>query len=129
MVAADSAVLVLDGVAGVEVSSEKVWSFAGQFEMPCALFVNKLDRDRSDFNRTVESIHERFGRSAIPVQLPIGTEKKLQWRYRPDSDESLLLFPEATAGQGERYSERRMKRPPRRPTKRWWKWWPKAKTT
>jgi elongation factor G len=75
MVAADSGVLVLDGVAGVEVSSEKVWSFAGQFEMPCALFVNKLDRDRADFNRTVESIHERFGRSAIAVQLPMGTEK------------------------------------------------------
>jgi elongation factor G len=75
MIAADGAVLVLDGVAGVEVSSEKVWSFANQFEMPCALFVNKLDRDRADFDRTIENIHERFGRSAIPVQLPIGTEK------------------------------------------------------
>ena len=75
MVAADAAVLVLDGVSGVEVSSEKVWSFAEQFEMPCALFVNKLDRDRADFDRAVENVHERFGRSAIPVQLPIGTEK------------------------------------------------------
>jgi elongation factor G len=75
MVAADAAVLVLDGVAGVEVSSEKVWSFTNQFEMPCALLVNKLDRDRADFDRTVENIHERFGRSAIPVQLPIGAEK------------------------------------------------------
>jgi elongation factor G len=75
LAAADAAVLVLDGVAGVEVSSEKVWAFAQDFEMPCVLFVNKLDRDRADFNRTVDNIHERCGRSAIPVQMPIGTEK------------------------------------------------------
>jgi elongation factor G len=75
MIAADSAVLVLDGVAGVEVSSEKVWSFTDQFQMSCAFFVNKLDRERSDFNSTVENVRERFGRSAVPVQMPIGTDK------------------------------------------------------
>lgn len=75
MIAADSAVLVLDGVAGIEVSSEKVWGFAEEFAMPCALFINKLDRERADFTRVVDNIHERFGRSAIPVQIPIGTEK------------------------------------------------------
>ena len=76
MLAADSAVLVLDGVAGVEVSSEKVWKFADDFHMPCTLFVNKLDRERSNFTRVVESVHERFGRSAIPVHLPIGSERE-----------------------------------------------------
>jgi elongation factor G len=76
MIAADAALLVLDGVSGIEVSSEKVWSFAEEFEMPCVLFVNKLDRERSDFERVVNDIHERFGRSAIPVQLPIGAEKE-----------------------------------------------------
>jgi elongation factor G len=75
LVAADAALLVLDGVAGVEVSSEKVWGFAEKFEMPCAIFVNKMDRDRADFNRTVEIVHERFGRSAIPIQMPIGADK------------------------------------------------------
>jgi len=43
--------------------------------MPCVFFVNKLDRDRSDFERAVGSVHDAFGRSAIPVQLPIGSEK------------------------------------------------------
>jgi elongation factor G len=75
MIAADTAVVVLDGVAGVEVSTEKVWAFAENFRMPCVFFVNKLDRDRSDFERSVGSVHDVFGRSAIPVQLPIGSEK------------------------------------------------------
>lgn len=76
MLAADSAVLALDGVAGVEVSSEKVWKFAEEFHMPCTLFVNKLDRERSNFTRVVEGVHEAFGRSAIPVHLPIGSDKE-----------------------------------------------------
>jgi elongation factor G len=75
MRAADSALLIVDGAAGVEVSSQKVWDFASAFEMPVAFFVSKLDRDRSDFQRTVNNIQEVFGRSAVPIQLPIGTGK------------------------------------------------------
>jgi elongation factor G len=75
MIAADSALLILDGVAGVEVSTEKVWSFAEEFNLPCAFFVNKLDRERSSFDRVVESIHEAFGRAAVPIMLPMGAEK------------------------------------------------------
>ena len=75
LTAADSAVVLLDGVAGVEVSTEKVWRFAEEFNLPCALLVNKLDRERSSFDRSLDSIHERFGRTAVPVHLPIGSEK------------------------------------------------------
>jgi elongation factor G len=75
LIAADSAVVVLDGVAGIEVSTEKVWQFAEEFKLPCALLVNKLDRERSSFERVLENAHETFGRSAIPVHLPIGSEK------------------------------------------------------
>jgi elongation factor G len=75
MVAADAAIVVLDGVAGVEVSTEKVWRFAEEFKLPCVLVVNKLDRERSSFERTLESVHERFGRAAVPVHLPLGAEK------------------------------------------------------
>jgi elongation factor G len=73
--AADSALIVVDGVAGVEVMTEKVHSFTDEFRMPHTFFVNKLDRERADFQRTVDSIHEMFGRSAFPVQIPIGSEK------------------------------------------------------
>jgi elongation factor G len=75
MIAADAAIVVLDGVAGVEVSTEKVWRFAEEFKLPCVLVVNKLDRERSSFERTLESVHERFGRAALPVHLPLGAEK------------------------------------------------------
>jgi elongation factor G len=75
MLAADAALVVLDGVAGVEVSTEKMWNFADEMKLPCALLVNKLDRDRSSFERAVESVHEAFGRAAVPVQLPLGSEK------------------------------------------------------
>jgi elongation factor G len=73
--AADAALVLLDGVAGVEVSTEKVWRFAEERSLPCAFVVNKLDRERSSFERTVDQIHQRFGRSAVPIQLPAGAEK------------------------------------------------------
>ena len=75
LVAADSALVLLDGVAGIEVSTEKVWKFAEDFKLPVAIFVNKLDRERSSFERVVEGIHETFGRAAVPVALPLGSEK------------------------------------------------------
>ena len=75
LVAADGVVVVVDGVAGVEVQTEKVWRFAEEFNQPRAFVVNKLDRERSSFSRVLASIHERFGRRAVPVHLPIGSEK------------------------------------------------------
>ncbi len=75
LIAADAAVVVLDGVAGVEVSTEKVWKFAEEYKLPTVLVVNKLDRERSSFERVLNNIHERFGRAAVPIHLPLGTEK------------------------------------------------------
>ncbi|HYL34356.1 MAG TPA: elongation factor G [Bryobacteraceae bacterium] len=75
MAAADAALVVVDGVAGVEVQTEKVWSFADEFQLPRAIVIDKLDRERSDFERALASVHEIFGRTAVPVQLPLGSEK------------------------------------------------------
>jgi elongation factor G len=75
LIAADSAIVLLDGVAGVEVSTEKVWAFASEFNLPVALVVNKLDRERSSFSRVLNTVHNRFGRSAVPIHLPLGSEK------------------------------------------------------
>ena len=75
LVAADAALVVVDGVAGVEVQTEKVWGFANDFKLPRAVVINKLDRERADFQRALESVHEVFGRAAIPIQLPIGKER------------------------------------------------------
>ena len=75
LAAADAALVVVDGVAGVEVQTEKVWSFATDFGLPRAILINKLDRERGDFNRALESVHAVFGRGAIPIQLPMGAER------------------------------------------------------
>jgi len=75
MVAADAALIIVDGVAGVEVQTEKVWSFAEEFKLPRAIVINKLDRERSSFERVLESVQSFFGRTAIPIHLPIGAEK------------------------------------------------------
>src|SRR5262249_22892019 len=73
--AVDAAAIVISGVSGVEVQSEKVWKWADEFELQRLLVVNKLDRERSDFARAVDSIQKSFGRGTVAVQVPIGSEK------------------------------------------------------
>ncbi len=75
LVAADSVIIVVDAIAGVEAQTEKMWNTAEEFGLPRAIVINKLDRERSSFERTMESIHARFGRNAVPIQLPLGAEK------------------------------------------------------
>jgi elongation factor G len=78
LAAADCALVLVDGVAGVEVQTEKVWGFADEFKLPTAVVINKLDRERASFERALTSVQEIFGRSAIPIQLPIGSEKEFK---------------------------------------------------
>ncbi len=70
----DGAVVVFDGVAGVEPQSETVWRQADKYEVPRICFINKLDRTGADFFRSYDSILDRLGANAMPVQLPIGME-------------------------------------------------------
>jgi len=72
---ADAAVLVVSGVTGVEVTTEKVWKFAEQFELPRFIIVNKMDRERASAARVLDSLQSKFGKSVVQVQLPIGEEK------------------------------------------------------
>ncbi|MDD8030594.1 MAG: elongation factor G [Acidobacteriota bacterium] len=73
--AVDSALVVVCGVSGVEVGTEKVWDMLEEFKLPRMMVINKLDRENASFSRTVEEIQQFFGRQAIPVQIPIGVEK------------------------------------------------------
>ena len=72
----DGAVVVFDGVAGVEPQSETVWRQADRYRVPRICFINKLDRTGADFWRCVEMIEDRLGANAVPIQLPIGLEDK-----------------------------------------------------
>jgi elongation factor G len=71
----ESVLILVDAVAGVEVQTEKVFKFSEEFNLPAAFVVNKLDRENASFERAVASLQENFGRTAIPVHLPIGSEK------------------------------------------------------
>ncbi|HJX26789.1 MAG TPA: GTP-binding protein, partial [Thermoanaerobaculia bacterium] len=72
--AADTVLLCVNGVAGVEVNTEKVWSTAEELGLPVMIHLTKMDRERADLDRALDSLHKRFGRSVLPVQLPIGRE-------------------------------------------------------
>jgi elongation factor G len=75
MPAVENVIVVVDGVAGVEVVTEKVWNYADEFHMPRIIVVSRMDRERADATRTLESLTASFGRTVMPLQLPIGSEK------------------------------------------------------
>jgi elongation factor G len=72
---ADSAAIVVSGVTGVEVTTEKVWKFADAYELPRIININKLDRERSSFTRSLDALQKKFGKNVVSIQLPIGEEK------------------------------------------------------
>src|SRR4026209_235920 len=72
---ADAAIVVVDAVSGVEVSTEKVWAAAEELQLPRIVVLNRLDRERASLDRTLESLRSLFGRAVLPIQLPIGEEK------------------------------------------------------
>ena len=73
----DAAVVVVDGVAGVEVVTERVWNDCEEYKMPRVIVASRMDRERADAERVLESLTNAFGRSVIPLELPIGKEKNL----------------------------------------------------
>src|SRR5262245_34824499 len=75
--AADLALFVVSAVEGVEVQTEIAWKLAEQRGLPRAIFVNKLDRERASFSRTLDELKTKFGAGVAPLQLPIGEEADL----------------------------------------------------
>ncbi len=74
----DGAFMVVNAVAGVEVQTEKLWEYCKQLGLPVIFVVNRLDRDNASFERALASLAEAFGRSVVPIQLPIGSEKNFR---------------------------------------------------
>jgi len=74
----DGAVVIFDGVAGVEPQSETNWRYADEYKVPRICFINKLDRAGADFFYDLKTIHDRLSKKAIPIQLPIGTESNFK---------------------------------------------------
>ncbi|MEO7275424.1 MAG: elongation factor G, partial [Vicinamibacterales bacterium] len=92
---ADAALVVVDAVSGAEVSTEKMWAAAEELALPRLIVLNRLDRERASLDRSVDSLRTVFGRTVIPIQLPIGEEKSLRgivdlvsmraWTYGTDA--------------------------------------------
>ena len=74
----DGAIVVFDGVAGVEPQSETNWRYADEYNVPRICFINKLDRMGASFENSLKSIYERLTLNAIPLQLPIGLESNFR---------------------------------------------------
>jgi elongation factor G len=73
----DAALVVVDGVAGVEVVTERVWNYCEEYKTPRVIVASRMDRERADAERVLDSLTKAFGRSVIPLELPIGKEKNL----------------------------------------------------
>ena len=74
----EAAIVVVDAVAGVQVQTEKVWKFATEYTLPRAVVVNRLDRERADFYRTVESLARRLKGRLVALQIPLGEESSFR---------------------------------------------------
>ena len=91
---ADGAAVVVSGVTGVEVTTERVWKFAEEYGLPRVIIVNKMDRERASATRTLEALQKKFGKNVVPIQLPMGEEKDFRgiidlvamkaYQYAPD---------------------------------------------
>ena len=71
---ADCALVVVDGVNGIEVQTEKTWQYANEFLLPRFMVINKMDKERADFGHALDTAKDSFARSIVPFTLPIGQE-------------------------------------------------------
>ena len=76
---ADSAVIALDGKAGVEVGAEIAWDKAQEAKIPCAFFVNKCDDPDADFEKVFNELHEKFGAAVCPLLVPVKNGKDVKF--------------------------------------------------
>jgi len=74
----DNALVVIDAVGGVEFQTEMVWEYAKEFKLPKVIFINRMDRERADFFKALETIKSRLGDKVTPIFLPIGEAETFQ---------------------------------------------------
>lgn len=99
----EAALVVVDGVSGVQVSTEQIWETASALNLPRLIVVNRLDRERASMARTLESLHQTLSRSAVAVQWPIGEEDDFSgivdlvtmkaWKFADDGSGKAMEIP------------------------------------
>ena len=116
----ESAVFVVNGVMGVEVSTQRLWTRAAELGVARLIFVNMLDRERADFFRTLDSLKAAFGPHVVATEIPIGSEHEVRglidlvdmkaYEYTGAGKENCreIPIPEELAAQAEEYREKLM---------------------
>jgi elongation factor G len=116
----ESAIFVVNGVMGVEVSTARLWARAAELDIARMLFVNMLDRERADFFRALEQLKGAFGQHVVATEIPIGSEHELAGvidlvdmkAYQQDSAErhgwSEIAIPDEHAERAAQYREKLM---------------------
>jgi len=91
--AVDMAMITVCGVSGIEVGTEKAWEYACEHKLPKAIFINKLDRENSNFEKVLEQLKEKFGTAVVPIQYPIGSENNFKGIVNVISNRARLFNP------------------------------------
>lgn len=76
--AVDISMITVCGVSGIQVGTEKAWDYVNKNKMPRCFFINKLDRENSDFQKVLSDLKEKFGISVVPIQYPMGSEENFK---------------------------------------------------
>src|SRR5579864_824808 len=118
LIAADAALIAVDAHVGAQVTTEKVWDYCAEYDIPRAFILTWMDRELASFERSLESLESVFGRNVVALQLPIGTEKGFRGVidlvamkahiYKPDGDgkPSIEEIPAALADEAKEAHEK-----------------------
>src|SRR6202140_1799260 len=118
LIAADAALITIDAHVGAQVTTEKVWDYCTEYDIPRAFVLTWMDRELASFERSMESLEQVFGRNVVALQLPIGTEKGFRGvidlvgmkahMYKPDGDGKPTIeeIPAALADEAKEAHER-----------------------
>jgi elongation factor G len=118
LIAADAALIAVDAHVGAQVTTEKVWDYCTEYDIPRAFVLTQMDRELASFERSMESLQDVFGRNVVALQLPIGTERGFRGvidlvsmkahMYKPDGDgkPSIEEIPAALADEAKEAHEK-----------------------
>ncbi len=118
LIAADAALITVDAHVGSQVTTEKVWDYCVEYDIPRAFVLTWMDRELSSFDRSMESLQQVFGRTVVALQMPIGTESGFRGiidlvamkahLYKPDSDGKVSIeeIPAALADEAKEAHEK-----------------------
>ncbi|MBZ5700603.1 MAG: elongation factor G [Acidobacteriia bacterium] len=118
LIAADAALIAVDAHVGAQVTTEKVWDYCMEYDIPRAFVLTWMDRELASFERSMESLEQTFGRTVVALQLPIGTERGFRGVidlvamkahfYKPDGDGQATIeeIPAALAGEAKEAHEK-----------------------